>query len=147
MVEKAAAYGARAVFFEAGRHGRCTGLAQALIFDIIDHGDDGPFAELHKRLVELGWRSIVYRAGPGRVPAIPVRARSRAFSGRRHDCLPADRTLTIGAEIAAQDVWWDASRISYGAIWDDPIACRLMLSARVRASQACRGSARARKSR
>ncbi len=38
--------------------------------------------------------------------------------------------MTIGAEIAAQDVWRDESRIRNGAIWDDPDACRLMLSAK-----------------
>jgi len=66
VVEKAAAYGARAVFFEAGRHGRAP-VAQALIFDITDHGDDGQFAELHKRLWSWGGVPIVYRAGPGRI--------------------------------------------------------------------------------
>src|SRR3546814_9149641 len=43
-------------------------------------------------------------------------------------CRPI-RTLLIGAKIAEQDVWWDAARIQNGTIWDDPGACKLMLSA------------------
>lgn len=129
VVEKAAAYGARAVFFEAGRHGRAP-VAQALIFDIADHGDDGQFAELHKRLWSWGGVPIVYRAGPGRIQLFRC-AHEPDFLGPDGTpiCRPF-RTLTIGAEIAAQEVWWDASRIRNGAIWDDPDACRLMLSAK-----------------
>lgn len=49
IMEKALSYGARAVFFEAERHGRAA-VAQALIFDAGDVSDDAQFAELHKRL-------------------------------------------------------------------------------------------------
>lgn len=49
MIEKAAAYGAHAVFFEAARNGR-PATAQAFIF-ISDGPEDSPeFAVLHKRL-------------------------------------------------------------------------------------------------
>jgi hypothetical protein len=37
--------------------------------------------------------------------------------------------LSVGAKIAAQDVWWSSARIQNGTIWDDPVACDLMLSA------------------
>ncbi|CAH0498830.1 hypothetical protein NVSP9465_03924 [Novosphingobium sp. CECT 9465] len=39
FIEKAASYGARAVFFEAGRHGRAS-VAQAFVFDAAAHADD-----------------------------------------------------------------------------------------------------------
>jgi hypothetical protein len=129
IVEKAAAYGARAVFFEAGRHGRAP-VAQALVFDIADHGDDQQFAQLHKRLWSWGGVPIVYRAGPGRIQLFRC-AHKPDFVGPNGTpvCRPI-RTLKSGAEIAAQDAWWDADRIRNGAIWDDPEACRLMLSAK-----------------
>lgn len=128
VVEKAATYGARAVFFEAGRHGRAA-VAQALVFDIADHRDDQQFAELHKRLWSWGGVPIVYRAGPGRIQLFRC-AHEPDFVGPDGNpvCRPI-RTLTVGAEIAARDIWWDADRIRNGTIWDDPEACRLMLSA------------------
>ena len=63
-MEKAAAYGARAVFFESGRHGR-TPVAQAFIFDSADGLDDAAFAALHKRLWSWGGVPLVYRTSPG----------------------------------------------------------------------------------
>ncbi|MBN9890168.1 MULTISPECIES: HsdM family class I SAM-dependent methyltransferase [Rhodobacterales] len=129
LVEKAAAYGARAVFFEAARHGRAP-VAQALVFDMAEHGDDRQFANLHKRLWSWGGVPIVYRVGPGRIQLFRC-AHEPDFVGSNgtNVCRPI-RTLTVGAEIAAQDAWWDADRIRNGAIWDDPDACRLMLSAK-----------------
>lgn len=128
IMEKARAYGARAVFFEAGRHGRAP-VAQALIFDAGD-GDDDRFAELHKRLWSWGGVPIVYRTAPGRIQLFRC-AHEPDFVGASDVpiCHPI-RTLRIGADIAAQDVWWDATRIRNGTIWDDPEACRLMLSAK-----------------
>ena len=66
FIEKAASYGARAVFFEAGRHGRAS-VAQAFVFDAAAHADDRAFAELHKRLWSWSGVPIVYRAGPGQI--------------------------------------------------------------------------------
>ena len=40
------------------------------------------------------------------------------------------KILDIGASIAKLDAWWDAEQIRNGTLWDDPDACRLMLSAR-----------------
>ncbi len=129
IMEKAHAYGARAVFFEAGRHGRAA-VAQAFIFDAGDGLDDGQFAELHKRLWSWGGVPIVYRTAPGRIQLFRC-AHEPDFVGAGDVpvCHPI-RTLRIGADIAAQDVWWDAARIRNGTIWDDPDACRLMLSAK-----------------
>lgn len=129
VVEKAAAYGARAVFFEAGRHGRAP-VAQALVFDVADHDNDRQFADLHKRLWSWGGVPIVYRTGPGRIQLFRC-AHEPDFVGPDGTpiCSPI-RTLTVGADIAAVDAWWDADRIRNGTIWDDPDACRLMLSAK-----------------
>lgn len=128
VMERALAYGARAVFFEAQRHGHPP-VAQAFIFDAKDHPDELRFAELHKRLWSWGGVPLIYRAAPGIIQLFRC-AHQPDFSG------PGDapiynpiETLRIGAEIAQLDVWWDAERIRNGAIWDDPDACKRMLSA------------------
>lgn len=128
VIERARDYGARAVFFEAARHGRAP-VAQAFVFDVSTAADDGEFAELHKRLWSWGGVPLVYRAAPGRVQLFRC-AHEPDFVGPDDVpvCRPV-RTLSIGADIAAADVWWSAARIRNGAIWDDPIACDLMLSA------------------
>ena len=128
MIERAHAYGARAVFFEAQRHGKAP-VAQAFIFDAKTHSDDIVFAELHKRLWSWGRVPLIYRAGPGIVQLFRC-AHEPDFAGPDNTlvCNPV-RTLKLGAEIAALDFWWDAERIRNGAIWDDPDTCKLMLSA------------------
>ena len=131
VLEKAEGYKARAVFFEAAHHGRAP-VAQALIFDALDHPDDGVFAELHKRLWSWGGVPLVYRAAPGSIQLFRC-AHQPDFqgSGQSPVCRPI-RTLLLGADIAEADAraaWWDASRIRSGSIWDDPDTCELMLSA------------------
>src|SRR6185437_14378579 len=37
--------------------------------------------------------------------------------------------LEVGSRIAGNEAWWDAERIRNGTLWDDPDACRIMLSA------------------
>jgi hypothetical protein len=128
-MEKARDYGARAVFFEAGRHGRAP-VAQAFVFDASTAGEDEAFAQLHKRLWSWGGVPLVYRAMPGSIQLFRC-AHQPDFVGPDDTpvCRPI-RTLAIGADIAAADVWWNAARIRNGTIWDDPIACDLMLSAK-----------------
>lgn len=128
VMEKARSYGARAVFFEAERHGRAA-VAQAFIFDAIDEPDERRFAELHKRLWSWGGVPLVYRAARGYIQLFRC-AHEPDFAGADGVplCRPV-RTLLAGAKIAALDVWWDAGRIRNGTIWDDPEACALMLSA------------------
>lgn len=128
VMEKARDYGARAAFFEAGRHGRAP-VAQAFVFDAKVAMDDEEFAELHKRLWSWGGVPLVYRAAPGRIQLFRC-AHEPDFLGPDNVpvCNPI-RSLSVAAEIAAQDVWWNAARIRNGTIWDDPIACDLMLSA------------------
>lgn len=132
ILEKAQAYSARAVFFEAERHGRAP-VAQAFVFDALDHPDDTAFAELHKRLWSWGGVPLVYRASPGSIQLFRC-AHEPDFMGVGNTpiCRPI-RTLKLGAAIADADAhaaWWDAKRIRNGMIWDDPDACRLMLSAK-----------------
>lgn len=128
IMEKALSYGARAVFFEAARHGGAA-VAQAFIFDVADEPDDARFAELHKRLWSWGGVPLVYRAGRGAIQLFRC-AHEPDFAGPDGNpvCRPI-RTLLTGAKIAELDVWWDAARIRNGTIWDDPHACSLMLSA------------------
>ncbi|HHT1453049.1 MAG: N-6 DNA methylase [Comamonas sp.] len=128
IMEKARSYGARAVFFEEARHGRAP-VAQAFIFNSTDEPDDTRFAELHKRLWSWGGVPLAYRALPGCIQLFRC-AHAPDFLGKDGVpvCNPV-RTLVLGAKIAAADVWWDADRIHNGAIWDDPDACKLMLSA------------------
>jgi hypothetical protein len=128
VMERAGDYGARAVFFEAARHGRAP-VAQAFVFDKSTAVEDREFAELHKRLWSWGGVPLVYRAAPGRVDLFRC-AHEPDFIGPDNIpvCRPI-RTLSIGADIAATDVWWSAARIRNGTIWDDPVACELMLSA------------------
>lgn len=129
VMEKAAAYGARAVFFEAGRHGRAP-VAQAFIFDARDGLDDTAFAALHKRLWSWGGIPLAYRTSPGCVRLFRC-AHKPDFAGP--DGVPVCKpvsTLELGAKVARLDVWWDAARIRNGTIWDDPHACQVMLSAK-----------------
>jgi hypothetical protein len=128
VIERAHVYGARAVFFEATRHGKSP-VAQAFIFDSSDHPDEARFAELHKRLWSWGGVPLVYRTGPGVIQLFRC-AHQPDFAGPDDVpiCNPI-RTLKLGAKIAAFDIWWDAERIRNGALWDDPDACDLMLSA------------------
>ena len=129
IMEKAVSYGARAVFFEASRHGKAQ-IAQAFIFDARDDGlNDDEFAVLHKRLWSWGGIPLVYRTALGRIQLFRC-AHKPDFAGPEGVpiCNPVS-TLELGAKIATLDVWWDSARIRNGTIWDDPHTCQEMLSA------------------
>lgn len=128
IMERAEAYGARAVFFEAPRNGKAP-VAQAFIFDEHDGFDNDSFAMVHKRLWSWGGVPLAYLRGPGVVRLFRC-AHKPDFSGAdgKLICNPI-RTLRLGADIAQSEIWWDAARLRSGTIWDDPDACRLMLSA------------------
>ncbi|MCJ2102488.1 class I SAM-dependent DNA methyltransferase [Methylobacterium sp. E-046] len=128
IIERARSYGARAVLFEAQRHRRAP-VAQAFIFNAQDHSNDAEFAELHKRLWSWGGVPLLYRVGPGVIQLFRcVHEPDFVGEGEAPVCNPI-RTLKVGADIAAHEIWWDFDRIHNGAIWDDPEACALMLSA------------------
>lgn len=128
IMEKARSYGAHSVFFEAERHGRAP-VAQAFIFIATDKHDDIEFAEVHKRLWSWGGVPLVYRAAPGRIQLF--RCAHKPDFMDAHGTLVCNpiRTLRLGSKIAANAIWWDATRIRNGTVWDDPNTCRLMLSA------------------
>ncbi len=127
MVERARKYGAHSVFFEAGRHGRAP-LAQAFIFATDGPTDDEAFALLHKRLWSWGGVPLLYRASPGRVDLFRCAHDPDFVGASGHPVCRPIRTLELGAAIAADEAWWDATRLRNGALWDDPDTCRLMLS-------------------
>lgn len=127
IMEKAAAYGAHAVFFEAGRQGQ-HGSPQAFVFVSEGSADDPAFAELHKRLWSWGGVPLLYRRIPGLVQLFRC-AHNPDFASSNGEvvCKPI-RTLAIAARISAQEAWWDAERIRNNTLWDDPEACKLLLS-------------------
>ncbi|MGF7176660.1 HsdM family class I SAM-dependent methyltransferase [Azospirillum doebereinerae] len=128
VVERAQSYGARAVLFEAERHGRAP-VAQAFVFNQQDHSDDAEFAELHKRLWSWGGVPLIYRTGPGVIQLFRCVHEPDFLGDDDIPIINPIRTLKVGADIAAREIWWDFDRIHNGAIWDDPDACDLMLSA------------------
>ena len=128
VIEKAAAYGAHAVFFEAGRNGR-EGQAQAFVFVSDGPANDPSFALLHQRLWSWGGVPLVYRRTPSLVQLFRCAHRPDFIgSGGELKCNPFE-TLRIGAEISALEAWWDAERLRNGTIWDDAETARKLLSA------------------
>lgn len=127
IMEKAAAYGAHAVFFEASRQGHF-GAPQAFVFVSDGPADDPAFAELHKRLWSWGGVPLVYRRLPGLVQLFRC-AHNPDFASSTGElvCKPI-KTLAIAARVSAHEAWWDAERLRNNTLWDDPEACKLLLS-------------------
>jgi hypothetical protein len=127
-MEKARSYGAHSVFFEAGRNGRAP-VPQAFVFVSKDGTDDEEFAELHKRLWSWGGVPIVYRRTPGQIQLFRCAHDPDFISASGQQVCRPFKYLDIASRIAAKEAWWDAERIRNGTLWDDPDACRIMLSA------------------
>lgn len=127
MMEKASAYGAFAVFFEAGRNGKAP-VAQALIF-ISDGSDDSAFSELHKRLWSWGGVPLVYRKVPGQVQLFRC-AHGPDFLSNTGDlvCNPV-KILKLASDISS-DPWWNPDQLRNGTLWDDPRVSKKLLSAK-----------------
>lgn len=127
VVEKAAAYGAHAVLFEA-QPGGGNGAPQAFVFVGGDSNDaDEKFAEIHQRLWSWGGVPIVYRRVPDAVQLFRC-AHGPDFADKgRLVCRPYD-ILRVGTDVAAAEAWWDARRIRSGTLWDDPAIARKLLS-------------------
>lgn len=127
MMEKAAAYRAHAVFFEAGRNGE-PGIAQAFVFVSDGPADDPRFAELHQRLWSWGGVPLLYRKTPGLVQLFRCAHKPDFVSATGERICKPFKTLKIAAAVSS-DPWWDASRLRNGTLWDDPAVCKVMLSA------------------
>jgi hypothetical protein len=127
MMERASTYGADAVFFEAERNSRPP-LAQAFIFVSGDNKDDSEFAQLHKRLWNWGGVPLVYRLSRGIVQLFRC-AHKPDFVSNSGElvCCPV-RTLKPASAIST-DPWWNFKQLRNGTIWDDPKACKILLSA------------------
>ena len=128
MMEKALFYGAHSVFFEASRNGRQP-VAQAFIFASLGPADDLQFAGLHKRLWSWGGVPLIYRRTPGLVQLFRCAHKPDFVSASGKIICKPIKTLKIAAAIAASDAWWDATQLRNGTLWDDPVVCKLMLSA------------------
>lgn len=127
MIEKARAYGAHSVFFEAGQNGRPP-VAQAFIFISNDTDNDTEFAELHKRLWSWGGVPLLYRKTRGLIQLFRCAHKPDFVSPSGELICKPIKTLKIAAAINHSDAWWDASRLYNGTLWDDPKVCKAMLS-------------------
>ncbi|MHC4698362.1 MAG: HsdM family class I SAM-dependent methyltransferase [Planctomycetota bacterium] len=132
MIEKAAAYGANAVFFEASRHGHPP-VAQAFVFVSDGPADDPEFAQLHQRLWSWGGLPLLYRKTSGLVQLFRCAHKADFISATGQKICNPVKTLKTAGSISrdlSKEPWWDASRLRNGTLWDDPVVCKAMLSAR-----------------
>lgn len=127
MMEKAAAYRAHAVFFEAGRNGGPP-VAQAFVFVSDGPANDPQFAALHQRLWSWGGVPLIYRRTPGLVQLFRCAHKPDFVSATGERVCKPFKTLKTAAAIS-DDPWWDAARLRNGTLWDDPAVCKMMLSA------------------
>ena len=127
IMEKADAYEAHAVFFEAGRNNRPP-VAQAFVFVSDGPADDPQFAQLHQRLWSWGGVPLLYRKTPGLVQLFRCAHKPDFVSETGTIICRPFKTLKLAAAIS-DDPWWDASRLRNGTLWDDPAVCKAMLSA------------------
>jgi hypothetical protein len=128
MMEKAKAYGAHSVFFEASRNGRPP-VAQAFVFVSDGPPNDARFGELHRRLWSWGGVPLIYRKTPGFVQLFRCAHKADFVSASGEIVCNPIRTLKLAATIASSEAWWDATRLRNGTLWDDPTVCKVMLSA------------------
>ena len=128
MLEKASAYGAHSVFFEAGRYGHPP-VAQAFVFVSDGPANDQQFAELHKRLWSWGGVPLLYRKTPGLIQLFRCAHKPDFVSAKGEIICKPIKILKLAHGIST-DPWWDAARLRNGTMWDDPAVCKEMLSAR-----------------
>ncbi len=127
VLEKAADYGAQAVFFEAPRDGKPP-VAQAFIYRSDGPAIDPEFPELHRKLWSWGGVPLVYRVTAGLVQLFRC-AHRPDFEKKGEKVFKPFKTLRAAGQIA-NDPWWDEHRLRTGTLWDDPKACKLLLSSR-----------------
>jgi N-6 DNA Methylase len=127
VIEKAKAFGAHAVFFEASREGRAP-VPQAFVFVSDGPADDPEFGEIHRRLWSWGGVPLIYRKTPGLVQLFRCAHKPDFVSSNGKTVCKPFRILKTAADVSS-DPWWDATRLSNGTLWDDPVVCKAMLSA------------------
>ena len=127
VLERARAYEAHSVFFEAGRNGRAP-TPQAFLYASIDGSDDEHFAQLHKRLWNWGGVPLIYRKVPGQIQLFRCAHDPDFISDHGIPVCRPFRILHVGVRVANLDAWWSAEQLRNGTLWDDPRTCRLMLS-------------------
>ena len=131
IIEKARAYEAQYVFFEASRDGRPP-VPQAFVFVSDNAASDDQFAQLHKRLWSWGGVPLAYRKTAGLVQLFRC-AHKPDFEQNGKVVLYPFEMLRLGSAIAAKNAsrpWWDADRLRNGTLWDDPLVCKQLLSNR-----------------
>jgi hypothetical protein len=126
VMEKAASFGAYAVFFEASRNDRAP-TAQAFVFVSDGPSDDPSFGEIHRRLWSWGGVPLVYRKTPGLIQLFRCAHKADFVSPTGETICKPYKTLKAVAAVSS-DPWWDSSRLRNGTLWDDPQTCHLMLS-------------------
>ena len=126
-MERAAAFGADAVFFEASREGSSP-VPQVFIFVSSGPPDDPSFGELHRRLWSWGGVPLVYRKLPGLLQLFRCAHKPDFVSSTGSTVCNPFKVLNAASTISS-DPWWDSARLRNGTLWDDPDVCRLMLSA------------------
>lgn len=127
VMEKAKAYHAQAVFFEAPHDGK-PALAQAFIYRSDGSPKSEEFAKLHQKLWSWGGVPLVYRVSSGLVQLFRCAHRPDFEKNGQVVCQPF-KTLKLTAKIA-NDPWWDADRLLNGTLWDDTEVCKKLLSSK-----------------
>lgn len=127
VMEKAAHYGADAVFFEAPQDGKPP-VAQAFIYRSDGPAKDPDFAKRHQQLWSWGGVPLVYRVTNGLVQLFRC-AHRPDFEKDGEIIFKPFKILRAAARIAA-DPWWDADRLRNGTLWDDPAVCKKLLSSK-----------------
>jgi hypothetical protein len=125
VMEKAAHYGADAVFFEGSRDNKPR-IPQAFIYRSSGPAIDPDFAEIHKQLWSWGGVPLVYRATSGLVQLFRCSHRPD-FEKNRATVFKPFKTLRFATQIA-NDPWWNDDRLRNGTLWDDPAVCKDLLS-------------------
>lgn len=127
VMEKAAGYGAKAVFFEAGRSGR-SDVAQAFVFISSGPEDDAAFAETHRKLWSWAGVPLAYRVQPGLVQLFRCAHEPDFLADDGTVICHPFRTFQRAGRIS-NDPWWREDLLRNGTLWDDPMVCSRLLSA------------------
>lgn len=127
IMEKAKAYEAQAVFFEAPHDGK-PAVAQAFIYRSDGSPKSDEFAKLHQKLWSWGGVPLVYRVSGGLVQLFRCAHRPDFEKNGQIVCQPF-KTLKLTAKIA-NEPWWDADRLLNGTLWDDTEVCKKLLSSK-----------------